>query len=135
MFTTDLAVLYLPTWLPQFFNPMDAEVSFVEELRIPTLVTTRNLLMQESVGDGKEDGVSEGIRSFFHSGKHPRRSVLFIYEVVLLLLDCPFRRYSHALRASALVCVSSHPRHQMSLWLLQTSRMYMLHGGEHTLPS
>lgn len=36
-------------------------------------MTTRNLLMRESLGDGEEDGVSEGIRSFFHSGKHPQQ--------------------------------------------------------------
>lgn len=36
-------------------------------------MTTRDILMRESPGDGTEDGVNEGIRSFFHSGKNPEK--------------------------------------------------------------
>lgn len=65
-----LAVLYCSTWLKQCFNPTDAELSMVEEPRNPTPVITRSLLMRDSPGDGAEDGVREGVKSFFHSGKN-----------------------------------------------------------------
>lgn len=57
--------------LKQLYQSIGAEATL--EPLIPTPMTTRDVLMRESPEEGMEDGVTEGIRSFFHSGINPER--------------------------------------------------------------
>ncbi|CAN0009211.1 unnamed protein product [Ectocarpus sp. 4 AP-2014] len=50
-------------------DSLQAAAALVEERLTPAPMTTDRLLQRESMGDGKEDGVDEGLTSFFHPEK------------------------------------------------------------------
>lgn len=54
-------------WLQKLYKSIGADATL--EPLVSTPMTTRDVLLRESPRDGMEDGVNEGIKSFFHSGK------------------------------------------------------------------
>lgn len=77
----------LRIWLKQLYDSVGVEPTL--EPFPPTPTTTRDVLMRESPGDGVEEGVNEGIKSFFHSGIDLTHNSSFTSQVLCQLRSEP----------------------------------------------